>query len=113
MRRCPASAGEDGETKNGWGRVENSMILGDDGWCSADKPIHRCPCHLDGIGGAFCEVVNASSQKFCYILPPQTILPNVNARSTAAPATWTASAPPSAKLCAYLHNLCHILEPTA
>lgn len=54
------SAGEDGE-KNGWGRVENSLILGEEGWCNAEKPVHRCPCHLDGLGGAFCELVSELS----------------------------------------------------
>ena len=54
--------GEDGE-KNGWGRVENSMILGEEGWCNAEKPVHRCPCHLDGLGGAFCELVSQPSSQ--------------------------------------------------
>lgn len=50
-------AGENGE-KNGWGRIPNNDILGEEGWCNAETPTHRCPCHLDGLGGAFCEIVS-------------------------------------------------------
>ncbi len=33
-------AGEDGEP-NQWGRVDNDLILGEEGWCNAERPMHR------------------------------------------------------------------------
>lgn len=52
---CQPNTAPDGSAST-LGEVEHDLLLGPEGWCNADKPVHRCRCTVDGVGGAFCEL---------------------------------------------------------